>query len=542
MSSSDIDNSIKNIKISNSGALGNDDEQSEIANYYAGKTIFITGASGFIGKQVLEKLLRSCGGVKAIYVLMRSTKRHTSSERLQLMLNSKLFHRMTELDGELVNKVFVLEGDISKPHLGLRDADIQKIISQVNVVFHLAATVSFTEPMRVAVSLNIVGLRSMLELCKQIQHLQALVHVSTAYANCTRSHIEETIYPPPVFPKKILHVAEWMSDDVFQLITPMVLEKHPNTYTFTKSIAETLLIQERGTLPVAIYRPSIVTASFQEPFPGWVDNLNGATGVLTAVGSGFLKSVYGIGSLSADLVPVDLVANSIIAVGWKLASQKNPSSEVPVYNFTSGTRKPITWNEVGIHLTDIFRRFPMDNPTSIPKAFVTNNRLTHAYFLRIEIFLRLMALDFIRRLCGHKPRLLRIHGNVIRLMNVMEYFTSNEWTWSTDNVDKLYGSMNRRDRQLFNFDLRRVHWPTYLESYCIGIRQYTLHQDLKNLPTARKTLKWLLIARRLMLITSFLALFRIFVGRFEVISSMWRFFTSFIYGVFNKMPWFIKAR
>ena len=59
----------------------------------------------------------------------------------------------------------------------------------------------------------------------------------------------------------------WMSDEMFQAITPMVLEKHPNTYTFTKAVAENLLAEERGSLPVAIFRPSIVTGSFQEPFP-----------------------------------------------------------------------------------------------------------------------------------------------------------------------------------------------------------------------------------------------------------------------------------
>ena len=52
----------------------------------------------------------------------------------------------------------------------------------------------------------------------------------------------------------------------------------PNTYTYTKALAEQLLERECGEIPLAIVRPSIVTAAEQEPLPGWVDNLNGPTG------------------------------------------------------------------------------------------------------------------------------------------------------------------------------------------------------------------------------------------------------------------------
>lgn len=56
---------------------------------------------------------------------------------------------------------------------------------------------------------------------------------------------------------------------------------YPNTYTFTKFLAELLLLKEcHGKIPLVIIRPSIVTASLKEPIPGWVDNLNGPTGSL----------------------------------------------------------------------------------------------------------------------------------------------------------------------------------------------------------------------------------------------------------------------
>lgn len=55
--------------------------------------------------------------------------------------------------------------------------------------------------------------------------------------------------------------------------------KRPNTYTYTKALAEHLLLEECGGIPLAIVRPTIVTAAMNEPIPGWVDNLNGPTGM-----------------------------------------------------------------------------------------------------------------------------------------------------------------------------------------------------------------------------------------------------------------------
>ena len=56
-----------------------------------------------------------------------------------------------------------------------------------------------------------------------------------------------------------------MSDSMFADITADILRQWPNTYTFTKAIAERLLLDERGHVPAVIFRPSIVTASLKEP-------------------------------------------------------------------------------------------------------------------------------------------------------------------------------------------------------------------------------------------------------------------------------------
>ena len=59
-----------------------------IAEFYAGRSIFLTGGSGFIGKQLIEKLLRSCPKIGRIFVLLRSSKNQTSAARMQHIFTS----------------------------------------------------------------------------------------------------------------------------------------------------------------------------------------------------------------------------------------------------------------------------------------------------------------------------------------------------------------------------------------------------------------------------------------------------------------------
>lgn len=113
-------------------------------------------------------------------------------------------------------------------------------------------------------------------------HSKALVHVSTAYCNCDRTEINEVIYSTPYDPANIINLINWLPEDVldkvclkncglfcmifrcgfitdlyFPQLTPSLIGKRPNTYTFTKALTEQMLLEEAGNLPVAIVRPSI---------------------------------------------------------------------------------------------------------------------------------------------------------------------------------------------------------------------------------------------------------------------------------------------
>ena len=75
------------------------------------------------------------------------------------------------------------------------------------------------------------------------------------------------IYPPPIQPAKLLDASEWMDDQVFDVLTQKIIQDRPNTYTFTKALAEYVVSQEAKDLPLAIIRPSIVGSSWREPIP-----------------------------------------------------------------------------------------------------------------------------------------------------------------------------------------------------------------------------------------------------------------------------------
>lgn len=71
-----------------SGAAGG--KMATIAEYYAGKNVLITGATGFMGKVLVEKLLRSCPEVKALYLLVRPKAGQSMQQRVSDMMTCKV--------------------------------------------------------------------------------------------------------------------------------------------------------------------------------------------------------------------------------------------------------------------------------------------------------------------------------------------------------------------------------------------------------------------------------------------------------------------
>lgn len=94
-------------------------------------------------------------------------------------------------------------------------------------------------------------------MCHKVRNLSAVVHLSTAFCYCDQEVLLEKVYVCPHEPNDLIRCAEWMDITTIDKITPNLLQPHPNTYTYSKRLAEILVEQQHPALPICIARPSI---------------------------------------------------------------------------------------------------------------------------------------------------------------------------------------------------------------------------------------------------------------------------------------------
>lgn len=218
------------------------------------------------------------------------------------------------------------------------------LINELDVIINIAASVDFNEQLTDALQINYFGCMRMLELATQCKKLQIYTHVSTCYVNCEKfGYIKEQIYDIPEDSEAIVSGLMKMSKDEQEKKLKEILGPWPNTYTFTKSMAERSLKKKRPqNLPVVVLRPSIIMAAIREPMIGWTDTLSAAGGLSLAGGVGVLEYIYGKKDNIADIVPVDYVSNAIL-VSTAIQARKPPA--LTVVHANTSHQNPITWEK-----------------------------------------------------------------------------------------------------------------------------------------------------------------------------------------------------
>lgn len=307
----------------------------DVRSGYSNRTLFMTGGTGFVGKVLLYKLLKETPDVKRVYLLMRGKRSRrlkkylNVQERLDLeVLGSPCFEPLRQQLGDakwraLCQKITAMEGDITLDHLGLSEQNRATLASEVNFIVHLAATVNFNERLDLAVQMNTLGGLRVLALAKTCRQLEAMVHVSTCYVNYRRHGRgkvnEERLYPLEFDPEEMCKCVLGMNEAEVKTEAAKLLKSlnFPNTYTFTKCIGEQLIYKYKENVPVVIVRPAIVGCSLRDPFPGWVDALTAAGGLILTVSLGVVREVLVNPEMIADVVPVDQVVNVIIKALFK---------------------------------------------------------------------------------------------------------------------------------------------------------------------------------------------------------------------------------
>lgn len=214
-------------------------------------------------------------------------------------------------------KIVPIAGDLIVDKLGLSHADRAMLTAETNVIINCAASVSFTDPLLDAIEINYNGCKRMLALAKECQNIECFTHVSTAYVNCNQPHksvIEEKVYDLPgnQDPDELISGIVRMGPQRVKEQESQLIGAYPNTYTFTKSVAELMIKKNRGDLRVALVRPSIVTGCYEDPFRGWTDSI-AAAGFQIMMGiTGMLHFVRTNEDTVLDLIPCDFVSNQIL--------------------------------------------------------------------------------------------------------------------------------------------------------------------------------------------------------------------------------------
>ncbi|MEE2657212.1 MAG: AMP-binding protein [Candidatus Latescibacterota bacterium] len=166
-----------------------------IREYYSGRSLLVTGGTGFVGQALIAKILRDLGEeVKRIYVLIRPRRRADGrvvgvEQRLKdELLESSLFSTLRQQRGaaafaRLTAKIVPVEWGPRQERLGISEADRRRIVDDIDLVFNSAATVVFDEPLDQSLAVNARGPVELLRLAQSARKDVHFIHISTAYVS-----------------------------------------------------------------------------------------------------------------------------------------------------------------------------------------------------------------------------------------------------------------------------------------------------------------------------------------------------------------------
>lgn len=121
---------------------------------------------------LIEKLLRSCDTLRSIIILLRPKRGLSSQQRFIEFIKNSVFDRIRSKTPEALNKLEYISGDIHLDDVGLGEQDLQRLLEDVTIVFHVAATVRFNESLQDAANLNTLGTKRIMDICMKMKNLK----------------------------------------------------------------------------------------------------------------------------------------------------------------------------------------------------------------------------------------------------------------------------------------------------------------------------------------------------------------------------------
>jgi HAD superfamily hydrolase (TIGR01490 family) len=360
--------------------------------------VLLTGATGFLGQAILERLLCSYPDTR-ISVLIRPRAGRSATDRLTALLRKNVFRSLGARLGEaglasvVRDRVTVIEGGLGSVIL---PADL-------DVVIHGASAVSFDPPVDEAFRTNVAGVAALYEALAAAGSSPHVVHVSTAYvagtrkglvaeaaldhevdwrlelemALAARADVERDSRRPEVLQRALAQAAEQhakagpqsTATDAERLRAEWVTRRlvdygrtrarslgWPDVYTLTKALGERVAEQlwAHTGRPLSVVRPAIVESALRHPYPGWIDGFKMADPLIIAFGRGVLREFPGLPDSVLDVIPVDLVVNAILA-----AAARSPVTGPAYLHVSSGASNPLTFQNMYVLCREYFDHNPM---------------------------------------------------------------------------------------------------------------------------------------------------------------------------------------
>ncbi|KAK9755934.1 hypothetical protein RND81_01G060300 [Saponaria officinalis] len=406
-------------------------------------------------------------------------------------------------------KVTVVAGDITLEDLSIKDLNLKnELWSHIDVIVNLAANTNFDERYDVSLYLNTFGAKHVLDFAKKCTKLKVFIQVSTAYVSGeTAGVVKETPYKMGEalngrhgldieMEKRLVEYkledlfAEGATQDVIKLaMKDMAIQraKHwgwPNVYVFTKALGEMLLMQDQEDIPLVFLRPTIVTSTFQDPIPGWVEGIRTIDSLAVAYGKGRLPCFLGNPHSIVDVIPADMVVNSIIVAAMAHANEKG---SVRIYHVGSSVKNPVNFNSLHEITYQFFKNHPCinksGNPIIVGHVKVLGSMSSFKTYLSLHYLLPLKGLEvlnaamcqYFKGTCMDMRRKINL---LMRLIDIYRPYLFYKAIYDDTNTERLRIATRETEEvetEMFYFDPNLINWEDYfMNTHLPGIVKYVL--------------------------------------------------------------------
>ncbi|TNC19490.1 HAD-IB family hydrolase [Georgenia sp. 311] len=478
--------------------------------------VLVTGATGFVGQAVVEKLL-SAYPTTRISILVRPRGDLTAQRRAEKLLRKPVFRGWRESVGEenalaaFTERVTVIPGDLE---------DVPELPTDLDVVVHSASSVSFDLPIDEAFTANVAGPVNLYERLLATGTDPHVVHVSTSYvaglrkgvaeerslghdvdhraelrsALAAREEAERASRRPEVLqellrqaevdhrragPRAVAAAAEaareaWVRDELVSHARTRALSLGwPDVYTFTKAMGERVaeeLWQGNGHR-LSVVRPTIIESSLRHPFPGWIDGFKVADPLIAAYGRGLLPEFPALADTVLDVIPVDFVVNAILAA----AAVPPAAGEAAYYQVSSGITNPLRFGKLYEYVREYFSANPMRDSSgshvSVPAwSFPHRGAVERALRRRERVvdvadraLAQMPARPATRKWMSTLYKARRDLTTLRKFTSLYQPYTEIEVIFDDARTRALHDSLPAERRLEHGFDTTEIDWKTYLQ-------------------------------------------------------------------------------